>query len=183
MTDAQQNPENPPVEASAPDETSPIAALEAQVAQLKDQLLRTMADSENARRRLEKDKEESNKYAVAQFAKEMVQVADNLYRAIEAIPAEAREANPMLKNLYIGVEATQRQMQGGLEKFGVKAMAPMGAPFDPNFHQVMFESESDQPPGTVLQVMQAGYTISDRLLRPALVGVAKAKTSATDTKA
>jgi len=180
MTDQNQI---PPDDVPLPEENSPVAELEAQLAAAKDQLLRTLAEGENTRRRLEKEREESNKYAVAQFAKEMVQVADNLHRALDAIPAEAREDNAMLKNLFIGVDATKRQLQGGLEKFNVKAMDPMGKPFDPNFHQVMFETESDQAPGTVLQVMQAGYTIADRLLRPALVGVAKAKGSSTDTSA
>jgi molecular chaperone GrpE len=175
MTDA---PETPAPEPEVPNRE---AELEKQLAEAKDQLLRTLAEGENTRRRLEKDKDESNKYAVAQFAKELIGVADNLRRAIEAVPQEGREG--AVANLLVGVEATERQFLAGLDKFGVKRMTPEGKVFDPNFHQVMFESESDQPPGTVLQVLQHGYTIADRLLRPALVAVAKAGATKTDTSA
>lgn len=168
-------PEENPLPEEQPAQPHP---LEAEVAALKDQLLRTLADGENTRRRLEKEKEESNKYAVQQFAREMLQVADNLRRAIEAAGTDAA-----LKNFLVGIEATERQLLGGFGKFGIKLMEPMGKPFDANFHQVMLEVESNEKPGTVVQVMQAGYTLNDRLLRPALVGVAKAASKPVDQKA
>jgi molecular chaperone GrpE len=153
-----------------------VAKLEAEVASLKDQLLRAMAETENTRRRAQRDREDASKYAVSSFAKDLVSVADNLRRALEAVPPEGREKDEMLKSLAVGVEATERQLLGAFERAAIKKVDPTGEPFDPNFHQVMFEIENTgKPAGTVVQVLQPGYTIHGRLLREAMVGVAKAQ--------
>jgi molecular chaperone GrpE len=146
---------------------------QAEIARLKDQLLRALAETENTRRRGQKEREDTAKYAVANFAKEMLGVADNFHRALDAIPKEL-QSNPSVKNLIAGVDATNRQLQAALERFGIKKLDPLGQPFDPNFHRVMMEvDDPEQPPGTVVQVLQSGYMIYDRLLREALVAVAK----------
>lgn len=169
-----------PADAGAADAAGPaagerVAALEAEVAGLKDQLLRAMAESENIRRRAQREREDASKYAVSSFAKELVTVADNLRRALDAVPAEGREGDDMLKSLAVGVEATERQLLAAFERAGIKKLDPEGEVFDPNFHQVMFEIENTgKPAGTIVQVLQAGYTIHGRLLREAMVGVAKA---------
>ncbi|AWU94927.1 nucleotide exchange factor GrpE [Azospirillum ramasamyi] len=151
-----------------------VAKLEAEVASLKDQLLRAMAETENTRRRAQRDREDASKFAVSSFAKELVSVADNLRRALEAVPAEGREKDEMLKSLAVGVEATERQLFAAFDRAGIKKLDPTGEPFDPNFHQVMFEIENTgKAAGTVIQVLQPGYTIHGRLLREAMVGVAK----------
>lgn len=151
-----------------------VATLEQEVGTLKDQLLRALAECENIRRRAQREREDLSKFAVSNFAKELLPVADNLRRALEAVPAEAREASDMLKNLVTGVEATERQLLGAFERVAIKKLEPLGEPFDPNFHQVMFEVENTgRPAGTVVQLLQAGYTIHGRLLREAMVGVAK----------
>ena len=160
----------PEAESTAPDKA---AEAQAEIARLKDQLLRALAETENTRRRAQKEREDTAKYATANFAKEMLAVADNFNRALEAVPKEARN-NEALKNLIAGIEATGRQLQAALERFGIKKIEPLGEAFDPNFHRAMMEMEdTDKPPGTVVQVLQAGYMIHDRLLREALVAVAK----------
>jgi len=162
-------------EAGAPEAGDRVAKLEAEVASLKDQLLRAMAETENTRRRAQRDREDASKFAVSSFAKDLVGVADNLRRALEAVPPEGREKDEMLKSLAVGVEATERQLLGAFERAGIKKVDPTGEPFDPNFHQVMFEIENTgKAAGTVVQVLQPGYTIHGRLLREAMVGVAKA---------
>jgi len=151
-----------------------VAKLEAEVASLKDQLLRAMAETENTRRRAQRDREDASKFAVSSFAKELVSVADNLRRALDAVPAEGREQDDVLKGLAVGVEATERQLFAAFDRAGIKKLDPAGEPFDPNFHQVMFEIENTgKAAGTVVQVLQPGYTIHGRLLREAMVGVAK----------
>lgn len=151
-----------------------VTALEAEVASLKDQLLRAMAETENVRRRAQREREDTAKFAVTGFAKDMLPVADNLRRALEAVPEEARENDEYLKNLVAGVEATERQLLAGFEKAGIKKLEPIDQPFDPNYHQVMFQVENTgKPGGTVVQILQAGYTLNSRLLREAMVGVAK----------
>lgn len=151
-----------------------IQQLEAQVATLKDQALRAMADTENTRRRAQREREDTAKFAVANFAKELVAVADNLRRALEAVPAETRQDSDSVNNLCIGVEATERQLAAAFERAGIQKQEPLGEPFDPNFHQVMFEvPNTGKPAGTVVQVLQVGYTIHGRLLREAMVGVAQ----------
>src|SRR3954464_525388 len=151
-----------------------VAALEAEVASLKDQLLRTLAETENIRRRAQREREDTAKYAVSSFAKDLVSVADNLRRAVEAVPAEQREQDEALKNLLVGIEATERQLLAAFDRGGIKKMEALGEPFDPNSHQVVFEVENTgKPGGTIVQVLQDGYTIHGRLLREAMVGAAK----------
>ena len=151
-----------------------LAAARQEAAQLKDQLLRALAEAENVRRRAQREREDAAKYAITNFARDVLQVSDNLHRALEAIPAAALAADEALKNLHEGVSATERQLDAALERQQVQRIWPMGETFDANLHQAMFEVQTaDQAPGTVVQVMQAGYLIHDRLLRPALVAVAK----------
>ncbi len=164
--------------ASPPGAEQPAAsdqsALAAEVAQLKDQLLRALAETENTRRRAERDRDDAAKFAAANFARDVLTVADNLRRAIDSVPADAKTGNSAVSSLLEGVELTDRQLQSMLEKHGIKAVAPLDQPFDPNLHQAMFEvPNSGKPNGTVVQVLQPGYVINGRLLRPALVGVAK----------
>ncbi|HUA53101.1 MAG TPA: nucleotide exchange factor GrpE [Candidatus Sulfotelmatobacter sp.] len=157
------------------DATQRLEALEADNAQLRDQLLRALADTENLRRRGEREREDTSKYAVATLARDILSVADNLRRALDALPAD-QAPDDATRNLLTGIEATERELLGIFERRGIKRIEPMGERFDPNFHQAMFEvANTGQPPGTVVQVLQPGYVIFDRLLRPALVGVAKAE--------
>lgn len=144
-----------------------------EIGKLKDQILRAMAETENTRRRMKKEIEDAQKYAVGNFAKEMLVVADNFRRALDAVPHDGA-GGETLKNLIAGVEATERQLLAAFEKFGIKKIDPMGKPFDPHFHQVMMEAEDpSKPAGMIVQVLQAGYMIHDRLLREAMVVVAK----------
>ena len=173
-------PEDP---AAAQPETAkdPLAEARAEAAQLKDQLLRAMAETENTRRRAQRDREDAQKYGVTNFARDVLAVADNLRRALEAIPANSMESDEALKTLYEGVAATERQLEAALAKQEIERVWPEGERFDSNFHQAMFEvPDSGKPAGTVVQVLQAGYKIHDRLLRPALVGIAKAEPAAND---
>ncbi len=188
MTDDKNNPDNhghpEPANDTAPIDggvdipgagASELETARAEAAALKDQLLRALAETENVRRRAQREREDAAKYAIANFARDVLQVGDNLHRALEAIPADALAQDEALKNLHEGVSATERQLGAAMERQAVKRVWPMGERFDANFHQAMFEvPTADQAPGTVVQVMQAGYVIHDRLLRPALVGVAKA---------
>ena len=152
-----------------------MAELEAENADVKDRLLRLAADMENLRRRTDREIKDAKTYAVSGFAREMLSVADNLRRAIEAVPAEAKaHGEDGLNALIGGVEVTERSLLSALEKNGVKKLEPEGERFDPNFHQAMFEVPNpDVPNNTVVQVVQAGYSIGGRVLRPAMVGVAK----------
>jgi len=151
------------------------AEAEAKVADLKDQLLRALAETENVRRRVQRDRDDAVKYATTGLAKDLLPVADNLRRALAAIPQEALANDEALRNLKTGVEMTERLLQTAFERHQVKRIAPLGEKFDSHFHQAMFEVPgTGQPAGTVVQVLEDGYTIHDRLLRPALVGVAKA---------
>jgi molecular chaperone GrpE len=159
-----------------------VSALEAERTDLKDKLLRTLADMENMRRRTEREVADIRTYAVTNFARDMLTVADNIRRALESVPAEARQqAEGALKGLVDGIELTERDLLKTLERHGVKRLDPEGQKFDPNMHQAMFEIPNpDVPAGTVVQVMQTGYAIGDRVLRPALVGVAKGGPKATN---
>lgn len=151
-----------------------LAAARAEAAQFKDQLLRAMAETENTRRRAQRERDDAQKYGITNFAREMLSVADNLRRALDAIPAETLAADETLKTLYDGISATERQLEAAFAKQDIKRVWPEGERFDSNQHQAMFEVPgTDKPAGTVVQVLQAGYMIHDRLLRPALVGVAK----------
>lgn len=153
------------------------AALEtalAEAAQLKDQVLRALAEAENSRRRMQKEIDDTRKYAVSSFAKEMLGVADNFRRALEAVPQGADGNDETLKTLITGVEATERQLLSGFERFGIKKIEPLGQQFDPHQHRVMMEIEdANHPAGIVVQVLQSGYMIHDRLLREAMVAVSK----------
>ena len=160
--------------------TDPLAAAEAEIARLKDQLLRALAETENLRRRAEREREDTAKYAIAGFAREILAVGDNLHLALANIPAEARAADKWLDNLAVGVEATERELLAVFERFGIRRIDPLGEPFDPNYHQAMTEVPgTGKPAGTVVQVMRSGYVIHDRLLRPAMVAVAKGDAAET----
>jgi molecular chaperone GrpE len=194
MNDANNN--EPPPEGGAneaPDAvaelTAKLAAAEAQVAELKDRVLRVLAEQENQRRRLEREREDSVKYAIARFARDLLTVADNLQRALAADGgAESPEAPRT--GIAAGVAATERELTAAFERHGVRRIDPLGQKFDPHFHQAVFEvPDATNPPGTVVNVAAPGYVIGDRLLRAAMVGVAKAAPGAgqspshIDTKA
>jgi molecular chaperone GrpE len=163
----------------------PAAALEAEKADLRDKLLRALADIENMRRRTTREVADARTYGIANFARDMLTVADNFQRAIDSVPAEVREtAEPVWKALIEGIEITERDMLKALERHGVKRLDPQGQKFDPNMHQAMFEvPDPSVPSGTVVQVVQTGYSIGDRVLRPALVGVAKGGPKASAAEA
>ena len=149
--------------------------VEDQIGELRDRLLRVMAELENTRKRAERDREEAGKYAVTGFARSVLTVADNLRRAIESVPDEDRE-HETIKTLLAGVEMTERELLKVFEQQGIKSIDPLGEKFDHNFHQAIFEVDATgQPAGTIVQVVEAGYVIADRLLRPAMVGIAKAE--------
>jgi molecular chaperone GrpE len=151
-----------------------IAALEAQIAELTDRLLRSHAEMENLRKRTERDKDDMAKFAISKFARDVLAVGDNLQRATAAVPEGAAEADPALKALIEGVTLTEREFLNVLERNGVKRIDPEGESFNPHQHQAMTEMENpDVPPGTVVQVYQPGYLIDERVLRPAMVVVAK----------
>jgi molecular chaperone GrpE len=179
MAEEQKRAEKPDTQdapaADAANENDPVATLEAQVAELRDRFLRAVAESDNIRKRAEKDVADARSYGITAFARDVLTVADNLARTIEHVSAEARaSADPSLKALLDGVELTERDLQMILQKNGVKPINPMGEKFDPHFHQAMFEvPDSGRPHGTVVQVEQPGYAIGERVLRPAMVGVAK----------
>ena len=149
------------------------AKLEAELAETKQQVLYAQAEVQNVRRRAEKDATDARTYAATTFARDVLSVADNLSRALTAIPADLR-ADDKMKGLVTGLEATGRELDAVFARHGLTKIAAMGEMLDPNKHQAMLEVPSDQPAGTIVQEMQAGYMIKDRLLRPALVGVAKA---------
>lgn len=150
-----------------------IAGLENELAEAKQQVLYAQAETQNVRRRLEKDAQDAKAYAATGFARDMLSVSDNLQRGLAAIPAEVKDEEKW-KGLINGIEATGRELETVFDKNGIKRVASVGLPLDPNQHQAMIEIPSDEhEPGTVVQEMQAGYMIKDRLLRPAFVGVAK----------
>ncbi|WP_420412426.1 nucleotide exchange factor GrpE [Roseibium sp.] len=162
---------------AAPEENAadPVEALMAENADLKDRALRTMAEMENLRRRTEKEVKDARQYAVSSFARDMLTVSDNLRRALEALPEDDRKnADAGIAALIDGVEMIERDLLKQLEKNGVSKLDPEGSKFDPNFHQAMFEvPNTEVPNNTVVQVVQAGYVIGERVLRPAMVGVSK----------
>ncbi|MGN6412158.1 MAG: nucleotide exchange factor GrpE [Nitrobacter sp.] len=157
-----------------PEEGS-LDALTKQAAEAKDRMLRTLAEMENLRKRTAREVSDARAYAISGFARDVLDIADNLQRALDAVPAEARAAaEPGLKALIEGVELTERSLHNALEKHGVRKFDPAGEKFDPNVHQAMYEvPDPSVPVGTIAQVIQAGYMIGERVLRPALVGVAK----------
>jgi molecular chaperone GrpE len=165
-------PQGEPRPAGHPDDL--IAALRAEAADLKDKLLRAHAEVENIRKRSEREREDTAKYAVTRFARDIVNVGDNFQRAIDAVPAGAVEQDPALKSFLEGVTMTERELLNALERHGIKRVQPVGEPFNPHLHQAVMELQrADVPAGTVVQVFQAGFTIEDRVLRPAMVAVAK----------
>jgi molecular chaperone GrpE len=169
--------------AAAPEESDPLTvalqvidALRAENAELKERVLRTLADMENLRKRAEREKAEATLYAATNFALDLLSVADNFSRALAAItPDQRAAADEVSNNLLAGIEVTERELLNVFDRHGIKRIDALGQKFDPHMHQAMFEvPAADQPPGTVVQVMQNGYAIGNRCLRPALVGVSKA---------
>jgi molecular chaperone GrpE len=154
--------------------TDRIAELEAELTGAKDQLLRALAEAENTRRRAERDRQEASKYGAVGLARDLLSVSDNLRRALEALPEDARDGDGWAKDLITGVELIEKEFLDAFAKHGVVKLEPLGEPFDHNYHQAMFELEDpEKPAGTVVQQLQPGYCLHDRLLRAAMVGVSK----------
>lgn len=167
-------PGDPPAEQPPQHHDDLIAGLRAEVSDLKDKLLRAHAEVENIRKRADREKEDTAKYAITRLARDIVNLGDNFQRAIEAVPAGAAEQDPALKSFLEGVTMTERELLNVLERYGIKRVHPKDEPFNPHLHQAVMEiPRSDVPAGTIVQVFQAGFTIEDRVLRPAMVGVAK----------
>ena len=164
-----------PETAAAAPQVDPVAVLAREADDMKDRLLRTLAEMENLRRRTDKEVADARTYGVTNFARDILAVADNMERALKALDDEIRaKADAGVKALLDGVELTERELIKVMEKHGVRRLEPAGQKFDPNLHQAMLEvPDPSVPSGTVVQVMQPGYTIGERVLRPALVGVAK----------
>ncbi len=162
---------------AADDDFSPedhITELEAELAKAKDQMLRALAEAENTRRRADRDRQEAAKYGAVGLARDLLSVSDNLRRALQALPEDARDGDGWAKDLITGVELIEREFLDAFAKQGVVKMEPLGEAFDHNFHQAMFELEDpEKPAGTVVQLLQPGYRLHDRLLRAAMVGLSK----------
>lgn len=172
MTQAGHAAHTPYEQARAPEPGS--AALKAELADMKEQALRAMAEVENIRRRSAKEREDTSRYAVSSFAKDLLDVADTFRRALESVPAELRESDPRIVALLDGIEATERKMLDMFSRNGIRKIEPLDEPFDPNYHEVMFETPvPGKPSGTIIQIIEPGYVLHDRLLRPARVGVSK----------
>jgi molecular chaperone GrpE len=161
--------------AAAAGDPKPSTSLDRELAEMKDRLLRTLAEMENLRKRTEREVTDARLYGVASFARDVLGVADNIRRALDTVPPEARaHANAGMKALVDGVELTERELLKALEKNGVRQFTPHGEKFDPNLHQAMYEvPDPSVPAGSIVQVMQPGYMLGERVLRPALVAVAK----------
>ena len=156
-------------------DSDPLTAMAAERDALKDQLLRALADTENMRRRSEREADTARKYGHTQFARDLVGAIDNLARALASAPEDKSSLDESVQSLLTGIELSWTEIQSAIEKHGVRQINPVGEKFDYNFHQAMFEVPTDdQPPGMVLEVVQHGYARHDRLLRPAMVGVSKA---------
>jgi molecular chaperone GrpE len=172
--DAPQLTPKPEAVPEQPAANDPLAKAQAEIAELKDRLLRTAAESENLRKRMEREKEDALKYGAAKFSKDVLTVADNLRRAIETLPKSEADASEPVRNLVVGIEATERELLSVFERHGITRIDPKGQRFDPNQHQAMFEvQDPTQPAGIVVQVIAAGYMQHGRLLRAAMVGVSK----------
>jgi molecular chaperone GrpE len=151
-----------------------LQQLQAEKAELQDKLLRALAEAQNVRRRAQQDVERERKFGIERFAKDVLSVADNLGRALSALPAEGGAIDPALRNVIVGVQATERELQSVLERHGISRVESLGKPFNPEFHQAMMEVEDPTvPAGTVVQEMAPGYLIAGRLLRAAMVAVSK----------
>lgn len=179
MSETSQPEDNKPTDAAADSanaETNTLErleALEAELANLRDERLRALAEVENIRRRAAKEKEDASKFAIGSFARDLLTVADNLRRALEAIPAEVR-GHDMVKTIVTGIDMTRKELDSAFAKNQIAEVPAMGQIFDANLHQAMVEIDNTgKPAGTIVQVYQAGYTLAGRLLRPALVGLAK----------
>jgi molecular chaperone GrpE len=184
MDDTRNHQETTPDEPSVPAnnnfdeaaELSPearVAVLEAELAEHKDRLLRALAEAENTRRRTQRERDDATKYAISGFAKELLSAADNLRRALDSLP-EAEVGDERTRNLLAGVAATERELLSVFDRHGIRRIDPLGERFDHNLHQAIFEVDyGDRPPGTIVEVLQPGYVLHDRLLRPAMVGLAK----------
>ena len=176
-----------PDTAAAAPEPQPSSALDRELAATKDRLLRTLAEMENLRKRTEREIADARNYGISAFARDILNVADNMHRALHALDEELRaKADSGIKALLDGVELTERELMNALEKHGVRKIEPLGQKFDPNRHQAMYEVEdANVPNGSVVQVVQAGYLIGERVLRPAMVAVSKGgpKASATPAEA
>ena len=158
----------------APGEAVEELTPEQQVEELNDKMLRALAEAENVRRRAARDKSDAAKYAIANFAREVLGVADNMKRAMASVDSDARKKDPALEQLMVGLEMTEAEMLSTFERFGIKPIEALGEKFDHNLHEAMFEiDDASKPAGTVMQVVEAGYMLNDRLLRPAKVGVSK----------
>ena len=157
-----------------------IAALEAELAEAQDKLLRALAETENVRRRAQRERADAEKYGISRFAEGLLSVADNLRRALDSLP-EAEAKDDRTRSLLAGVAATERELLAAFERHGLKRIDPKGERFDHNFHQAVFEVENiHRPAGTIVEVLQPGYVLHERLLRPAMVGVAKGGPPATE---
>jgi molecular chaperone GrpE len=176
--------QRPETSAAAPEPT-PSTALEREHAEMKDRVLRTLAEMENLRKRTEREVADARLYGASSFARDVLVVADNMRRALDAVPPEARaDADAGMKSLVEGVELTERELLKALEKNGVRQFNPQGEKFDPNIHQAMFEvPDASVPAGSIVQVVQPGYMIGERVLRPALVGVSKGGPKTAPTSA
>ncbi len=153
---------------------------EERIRDLEERLKRAIAEQENVRKRMEREKDDIARYAIANFAREVLGIADNIQRAIQAVPRDAAEMDAALKTFLDGIEVTERELHKSMERQGITKLNPLGEKFDPNFHQAMFEVPTpDQPSGMVMQVVQPGYTLGDRVLRPAMVGVSKVAPAAS----
>ena len=187
MTDAHQQPDRPEETPETENQTAQpqqpdvvaiadarIAELEAAVAEANDKMMRALAEGENTRRRAVKDREDAAKFAVTSFAKDLLDFSDNFARALAAIPADLRGADPRVDNVLDGISAMEREITKVFDRHGIQKIDPLDQPFDPNFHEVMFEAPMPgKPDGIVIQVIDAGYTIAGRLLRAAKVGISK----------
>ncbi len=172
--DAEEEAAEAPTPETDDDTSDEYPDFETALATAQDKLLRALAEAENVRRRGEREKVDASKYAIAAFAREMLSVTDNLRRALDSVDADARANDAALDTLMIGVEMTEREMSNAFDKVGISPIEALGQPFDHNVHQAMFElDDPSQPAGTVVQVLQGGYMLHDRLLRPAQVGVSK----------
>ena len=165
---------------AAPQDVAPltpeekIEALETELAKQKEQVLRQLAETENARRRAQREREDTIRYGASALAKDLLNVADNLQRALQSVPSEARESDDVIKNLVIGIEMTEKELLSAMQKQGVEKIEPLGEKFSYDKHQAMFEvPDTGKPAGTIVELMQPGYIMHERLLRPAMVGVAK----------
>ncbi|MHA1601112.1 MAG: nucleotide exchange factor GrpE [Alphaproteobacteria bacterium] len=161
-----------------------VERLEGEVAELKNQLLRALAETENLRRRSAREREDAVKYAAVPLIKDIIGVADNLRRALGSVPEDAIEGNEQLKTLLDGVGMTEKELQSVFAGHGIERIEPMGGRLDPHFHEALFEvPDTSVPAGTVVRVLQAGYRLGERLIRPAQVGVAKGGPSAATASA